>query len=112
MKTVGTKAEVYRGEAKHTAGGLKKQDLMKNKRGSVVSKAQHMNGMRMWKKNKDEMVGGLVKKVACKKSGGEELMKAVMSPRRSPKMSPRKSPKKSPRKSPKKSPKYSLYKKK
>jgi hypothetical protein len=108
MKTVGTKAEVYRGEAKHTAGGLKKQDLMKNKRGTVVSKAQHMNGMRMWKKNKDEMVGGLVQKVACKKSGGDELMKAVMSPRKYGKMSP----KKSPRKSPKKSPKYSLYKKK
>lgn len=109
MKTVGTKAEVYRGEAKHTAGGLKKGDLMKNKRGTVVSKAQHMNGMRMWKKNKDEMVGGLVKRVACKsKSGADALMKATMSPRKSPKMSPRKSP----RKSPKKSPKYSLYKKK
>ena len=100
MKTVGTKAEVYRGEAKHTAGGLKKQDLMKNKRGTVVSKAQHTNGMRMWKKNKDEMVGGLVQKVACKsKSGGDKLVSAMMSPRKS-------------KKSPKKSPKYSLYKKK
>jgi hypothetical protein len=41
MKTIGNKREVYEGEAVHTSGGLKKGELMKNKRGKIVSKKQH-----------------------------------------------------------------------
>jgi hypothetical protein len=41
MKTVGSKREVYEGEAVHTSGGLKKGELMRNKRGKIVSKKQH-----------------------------------------------------------------------
>lgn len=37
MKIVGDKEEVYRGLAKHTAGGLTKKDLKVNKQGKVVS---------------------------------------------------------------------------
>lgn len=51
VKTTGSKVEVYHGTAKHTAGGLKKGDLMKNKHGKVVSKAKHDAGMRSGKAN-------------------------------------------------------------
>jgi hypothetical protein len=38
MKTEGSRAEVFHGTAKHTSGGLTKDDLKKNKRGEIVSK--------------------------------------------------------------------------
>ena len=37
MKTDGSRAEVYHGNAKHTAGGLTSSDLKQNKRGEIVS---------------------------------------------------------------------------
>jgi hypothetical protein len=40
-KTVGSRAEVFHGNAHHTSGGLKKSDLMKNKHGEIVSKKKH-----------------------------------------------------------------------
>lgn len=43
-KTVGSKAEVYHGSAKHTSGGLKKKDLMKTKAGRIVSRKKHAAG--------------------------------------------------------------------
>jgi len=43
MKTVGSKAEVFHGTAKHTSGGLKKKDLMKHK-GRIVSRKKHAAG--------------------------------------------------------------------
>ena len=42
--TVGSKAAVYHGTAKHTSGGLKKNDLMKTKNGRIVSKRKHAAG--------------------------------------------------------------------
>lgn len=36
-KTIGTRAEVYHGTAKHTSGGLTKSDLIQNKKGEIVS---------------------------------------------------------------------------
>lgn len=42
---VGTKDEVWSGEAKHTKGGLTKIGLMRNKRGNIVSKKKHFQGM-------------------------------------------------------------------
>lgn len=50
MKATGTKAEVYHGTAKHTSGGLKKSDLMKTKRGRIVSKKKHAAGQKAIKK--------------------------------------------------------------
>ena len=41
MKTVGSRAEVFHGNAKHTSGGLQKKDLIKNKNGRIVSKKKH-----------------------------------------------------------------------
>ena len=42
--TVGTKAQVWHGTAKHTSGGLTKKDLMKTKKGRIVSKKKHAAG--------------------------------------------------------------------
>ena len=44
MMTVGSAAQVYHGTAKHTSGGLTKKDLMKTKKGRVVSKKKHAAG--------------------------------------------------------------------
>lgn len=38
VKTVGSRASVYHGNAKHTSGGLIKSDLKKSRSGSIVSK--------------------------------------------------------------------------
>jgi len=43
IKTVGSKAEVFHGSAKHTSGGLHKKDLMKHK-GRIVSRKKHAAG--------------------------------------------------------------------
>ena len=37
-KATGTRAEVMHGTAAHTSGGLRKEDLMYNKQGKIVSK--------------------------------------------------------------------------
>ena len=39
--TVGSRAEVFHGTAKHTSGGLEKNDLLKNKWGRIVSAKKH-----------------------------------------------------------------------
>jgi len=44
VATVGSKAQVFHGTARHTSGGLKKGDLMKTKAGRVVSKKKHAAG--------------------------------------------------------------------
>jgi hypothetical protein len=40
-KLVGSRAEVWHGNAFKTAGNLKKSDLMKNKHSRIVSRAKH-----------------------------------------------------------------------
>jgi hypothetical protein len=50
VKSVGSKAEVYHGSAVHTPGGLKKKDLMKTKRGRIVSRKQHAQGKKSIKR--------------------------------------------------------------
>jgi hypothetical protein len=52
MPAVGTKAQVYHGTAKHTSGGLTKKDLMKTKKGRIVSKRKHAAGMKAIKQLK------------------------------------------------------------
>lgn len=44
IKAVGTKAEVFHGTAKHTSGGLHKKDLVKTKRGRIVSRRKQAAG--------------------------------------------------------------------
>jgi hypothetical protein len=46
MVTVGSKAQVFHGTAKHTSGGLVKKDLMKTRKGRIVSKAKHAAGLK------------------------------------------------------------------
>lgn len=46
IPTVGTKLLVYRGLAKHTSGGLTKKDLMRTKKGRIVSYKQHKSGLK------------------------------------------------------------------
>lgn len=46
IASVGSKADVYAGLAKHTSGGLTRKDLKLNRRGKVVSKKQYAAGKR------------------------------------------------------------------
>ncbi len=43
IKTIGTRAEVYHGTAKHTSGRLTKSQLIKNKNGRIVSKKKSIS---------------------------------------------------------------------
>jgi len=45
MMNVGSKAQVFHGTAMKTSGGLKKEDLMQNKNGRIVSKKAHAAGL-------------------------------------------------------------------
>jgi hypothetical protein len=44
VPAIGTKAQVWHGSAKHTSGGLVKKDLMKTRKGRIVSKRKHAAG--------------------------------------------------------------------
>ena len=46
LKTFGSRAEVFHGNAKKTSGGLTKKDLMKNKHGAIVSRKKHLTAKR------------------------------------------------------------------
>jgi len=46
MQTVGSYAKVFHGNAKHTSGGLVKKDLIRNKRGRIVSRKKHFHSKR------------------------------------------------------------------
>ena len=46
MPAVGSRAQVMHGTADHTAGGLKKGDLMKSKSGKIVSRKAHAAGLK------------------------------------------------------------------
>ena len=50
IKTVGSKAQVYHGTAKHTVSYLYKKDLMKNKKGRIISKKQFHAGKKAIKR--------------------------------------------------------------
>lgn len=52
MPAVGTKAQVWHGTAKHTSGGLTKGDLMKTRKGRIVSKKKHAAGKKALKQLK------------------------------------------------------------
>lgn len=49
VQTVGSKAQVYHGTAKHTSGGLEKKDLVKNKHGRIVSRKKMAAGKKALK---------------------------------------------------------------
>ena len=49
IPAVGSHAQVWHGTAKHTSGGLTKKDLMKNKRGKIISRKKHALGKKALK---------------------------------------------------------------
>ena len=49
MPAKGTKAQVWHGNARHTSGGLTKKDLMKTKKGRIVSRKKHAAGKKALK---------------------------------------------------------------
>jgi hypothetical protein len=46
LPAVGSKAMVWHGTARHTPGGLTRKDLMKTKKGRIVSRKKHSIGLR------------------------------------------------------------------
>jgi hypothetical protein len=48
MLTIGSKAQVFHGTAHHTSGGLTRKDLLKNKRGKIVSRKQAAAGKKAY----------------------------------------------------------------
>ena len=52
VKTIGSKAEVMHGTALKTSGGLRLEDLMRNKNGRIVSKKKHRLGLIAFQRNK------------------------------------------------------------
>ena len=52
MVAVGSKSQVWHGTAKHTSGGLTKKDLMKTKKGRIVSRRKHAAGLKALSKLK------------------------------------------------------------
>ena len=52
MMAVGSKSQVWHGTAKHTSGGLTKKDLMKTKKGRIVSRRKHAAGLKALSKLK------------------------------------------------------------
>ena len=55
QKRYGDKKEVFTGIAYETKGHLKKDDIVKNKRGKYVSKRQSEAGKKRWEENKEHM---------------------------------------------------------
>lgn len=51
MPAIGSKSQVFHGNADHTSGGLRASDLMKNSRGRIVSKKKHALGKIAFKRN-------------------------------------------------------------
>ena len=49
IPAVGSKAQVWHGTAKHTSGGLTKKNLMKTRKGRIVSKRKHAAGKKALK---------------------------------------------------------------
>ena len=49
IPAIGTKLKVWNGTAKHTSGGLQKKDLMRTKKGRIVSRKKHALGRKSLK---------------------------------------------------------------
>jgi hypothetical protein len=78
--TIGSRAQVYHGTAKHTSGGLTKKNLMMNKWGRIVSSKKHKTAK---KEKRLEKAGyfakkgkfGCVKRVSRKSRGTRKANK-------------------------------------
>ena len=72
VRALGSRAEVWHGNAKHTSGGLEKKHLMMNKRGRIVSRKKHATA----KKQKRLEKAGF-KATRSLSQGINELVKAL-----------------------------------
>ena len=74
MPAVGSKLQVWNGNAKHTSGGLTRKDLMRTKHGRIVSRRKHAAGQKAIKNLRK--AGYIAKKgtfkLFGKKRGGSE----------------------------------------
>lgn len=62
IPAVGSRAQVWHGNALHTSGGLYKKDLMMNKKtGRIVSKKASAHSKKLYKKNCDKMAAPFAK---------------------------------------------------
>merc|ERR1712149_37820 len=68
------KAVVFRGNKEKTIGGLQKKDLVKNKRGSIVSKKQQAKGNALYSKYAKKWITAVM---AARKSLGVKGFVAV-----------------------------------
>lgn len=99
IPAVGSRAQVFHGNAKHTSGGLEKVDLLKNKYGRIVSKKKSIEAKKEKRlekagfkptKGKFVLMRSSMKKSSSKKSSSKKSS-SKKSPKRS---SSKKSPKK------------------
>ena len=67
IKNIGSRVEVWHGKALKTAGGLKKNDFIKNKIGRIVSKKKSL------KHSKDPNKNPLLKKGFQRNKGSKEF---------------------------------------
>ena len=61
IPAVGSRAQVWHGNAHHTSGGLYKKDLKKNKAGRIVSKKASAHSKKLYKKNCGKMAAPFAK---------------------------------------------------
>ena len=81
-KTFGSRAEVFHGTAKKTSGGLIKKDLIRNKRGAIVSKKKYLTAKKEKRLEKHGYFAkkgkfGYVKKAVTEKKGKKAKGKKV-----------------------------------
>lgn len=71
VKRIGSRSEVYHGNAQKTSGGLTKNDLVKNKFGYIVSRKK--SSMARQKKYNPLLASGLLVKKGSREFGVEQM---------------------------------------
>ena len=71
VKRIGSRSEVYHGNAQKTSGGLTKNDLVKNKFGYIVSRKK--SNMARQKKYNPLLASGLLVKKGSREFGVEQM---------------------------------------
>jgi hypothetical protein len=71
-KIIGSRCQVYRGNATHTSGRLTKDDLIKNQHGRIVSKKRHEQGKLAIQYLEKGGYKGVLPSKRTKKVGGSE----------------------------------------
>jgi len=84
-KTIGTKDEVWNGEAQKTSGGLTKADLCISKRGKVVSAAMSRAASLRFAQNAGAMAAAKRAKKAAREAAGETKPARIPRKKRMPK---------------------------